>query len=226
MRPIPLLLVLLALPLLAACNQVYSRTPLVAEAHEGGDPEFRPGLWKIGDDSDGPFKCPFDIRKPLRDWPQCAVAAEFRRGQMYLLDAHHRYLAQTLRMVDGQPILVQSHWTTDVLSDQRAPETRDTDNPFYGWTYAAVTVRRMDADGHIMEAEIVQADCGPLPSRDELPPPGRRNPPTDVTWRPFAGLTIVGKNCVAKDLATVKNALAESAKLAPPVPMRWIRDDP
>ena len=93
MRLIPILLAVLALPALAACNQVYSRTPLVPEAHEGGDPEFRPGLWKIGDDSDGPFNCPFDIRKRLHDWPDCAVAAEFRRGQMFLLDAHHRYSA-------------------------------------------------------------------------------------------------------------------------------------
>ena len=218
MRLIPILLAILALPALAACNQVYSRQPLVAEAHEGGDPEFRPGLWKIGDDSDGPFKCPFDIRKHLHDWPDCAVAAEFRRGQMFLLDAHHRYLAQTLRMVDGQPILVQSHWMTDVLADQRAPETRDTDNPFYGWTYAAVTVTKMDQDGHILQAEMVQADCGPLPNHD--------GPSASHTNHPFAGVTMVGNTCVAKDMDTVKNALAESAKLGPPVPMRWIRDDP
>ena len=37
---------------------------------------------------------------------------------------------------------------------------------------------------------------------------------------------MVGNACVAKDLDTVKNALAQSAKLGPPVPMRWIRDDP
>jgi len=217
MRLIPILLAVLALPALAACNQVYSRTPLFSEAHEGGDPEFRPGLWKIGDDSDGPFNCPFDIRKRLRDWPDCAVAAEFRRGQMFLLDAHHRYLAQTIRMVDGQPILVQSHWMTDVLADRRAPEPRDTDNPFYGWTYAAVTVKRMDQDGHIMQAEMVQADCGPL--NDGGPSRTRTN-------HPFAGLTLVGAACVAKDMDTVKNALSESAKINPAVPMRWIRDDP
>jgi hypothetical protein len=226
MRPLLYLIAILLLPALAACNQVYSRTPLVPEAHEGGDPEFRPGLWKIGDDSDGPFKCPFDIRKHLHDWPDCAVAAEFRRGQMFLLDAHHRYLAQAIRMVDGPQILVQSHWMTDVLIDPRAPEPKDTDNPFYGWTYAAVTVQRMDQDGHIMQAEMVQADCGPLPSVGDPLPLGRKTMPMDVTWRPFAGLTLNGKNCVAKDLETVKTAIAESAKLGPAVPMRWIRDDP
>jgi hypothetical protein len=181
-RLIPTLLAVLVLPALAACNQVYTRQPLAPEAHEGGDPEFRPGLWKIGDDSDGPFNCPFDIRKPLRDWPDCAVAAEFRRGQMFLLDAH-----------------------------------KDADNPFYGWTYAAVTVKRMDQDGHIMQAEMVQADCGPL---------DHDGPSRNRTNHPFAGLTLVGNNCVAKDLDTVKNALAQSATLGPAIPMRWIRDDP
>jgi hypothetical protein len=36
----------------------------------------------------------------------------------------------------------------------------------------------------------------------------------------------VGNNCAARDLDAVKNALAQSAKLKPPSPMRWIRDVP
>ena len=59
-----LILLLLVFPLLAACNQVYTRRPLISEAREQGDPEFRPGLWKVGGDkADDPLNCPFDIRK-------------------------------------------------------------------------------------------------------------------------------------------------------------------
>ena len=96
MRPVPALLIALALPALAACNQVYSRQPLVGEAHEGGDPELRPGLWSLSGVNES---CQFDIRKPLRDWPDCGVGLEIRRGQMFLVSGHNRLYAQ-------------SHWGT------------------------------------------------------------------------------------------------------------------
>lgn len=217
MRSIPLLLAVLALPLLAACNQVYSRQPLLGEAHEGGDPEFRPGLWSLSGVNE---TCPFDIRKRLREWPDCAVGIEFRRGQMYLVSGHNRLFAQDQRLVDGDPILLQAHWQTDVLADPRAPEPKDTDNPFYGWTYYAVTPTQMDGQGHIREATVVQALCGPLP----LAQPGK--PAPKVTDRPYAGLQVVRDNCVAKDLDAVKHALALSETLGEPRVLKWVRDDP
>ena len=217
MRPMPLLLALLLLPALAACNQVYSRQPLIGEAHEGGDPEFRPGLWSIsGYNTD----CAFDIRKPLREWPDCAVGAEFRRGQMFLVSSHNRLLAQTQRLMDGAPILLQAHWETDILNDRRAPEPKDTDNPFYGWTYYAITPTRSDDHGHIREATLVQAQCGLVP----LGTPGR--PAPKVTDRPYARLQVVRDNCVAKDLDAVRNALALTAAIGEPHVMKWVRDDP
>ena len=214
MRLIPLLLVL---PLLAACNQVYSRAPLVGERHEGGDPEFRPGLYSLSGVNEA---CDFDIRKRLRDWPDCGVGVEFRRGQMFLVSSHNRFEAQSQRFVDGEPIMLQAHWKTDILADPRAPEPKDTDNPFYGWTYYAVTPVRMDGEGHIREATVVQALCGPLP----FTPPGR--PAPKVTDRPYAGLKLQRDNCVATDLDTVKRALALSASLGEPKTLKWVRDDP
>jgi hypothetical protein len=214
MRLIP---ILLAFPLLAACNQVYSRQPLVGEAHEGGDPELRPGLWSLSGVNE---TCQFDIRKPLRDWPDCGVGLEIRRGQMFLVSAHNRLYAQSQRFVDGDPILLQAHWKTDVLADPRAPEPKDTDNPFYGWTYYAVTPTRMDGEGHIREATVVQALCGPLPPARPI------NPAPKVTDRPYAGLKVVRDNCVAEDLEAVKRSLALSASLGEPRTLKWVRDDP
>ena len=210
-------LILLAALFLAACNQVYTRQPLLSEAHEGGDPEFRPGLWSLSGVND---TCVFDIRKPLRDWPDCGAGIEFRRGQMYLVSAHNRFYAQNQRLIDGDPILLQAHWHTEVLADPRAPEPKDTDNPFYGWTYYAITPTRTDGEGHIREATVVQALCGPMP--DVQP----RKPAPKVTDRPYAGLKVVRDNCVAQDLDAVKNALALSATLGEPRTLKWVRDDP
>jgi hypothetical protein len=219
MRLIPLLL---ALPLLAACNQVYTRAPLVGERHEGGDPEFRPGLWSVSGYND---TCDADLRKPLREWPDCAVGIEFRRGQMFLTSSHQRYLAQTQRLIGeiregGDPILVQAHWQTEILADPRAPEPKDADNPFYGWIYYAVTPTRLDPDGRIREASVVQALCGPLP----LGQPGKAAP--KVSDRPFAGLTVKNDNCIAKDLDVVKRALTLSSGLSEPRVLKWVRDNP
>lgn len=221
MRLIPALLLALALPAVCACNQVYTRTPLIGEAREQGDPELRPGLWSSAGYNDN---CVFDIRKPLRDWPACAAGVEVRRSQMFLVSGHDRALFQTYRLIDGQPILMQLHLSAEVFKDARVPEPKDTDNPIYGWTYAAITPLRTDAAGRITQAEMVDAECGPLPAKTD--PSSGDKPAPNVTPRPFAGLTVIGNNCVAKDLDTVKNALAQSAKLKPPSSMRWIRDDP
>jgi hypothetical protein len=214
-----LMLMLLALPLLVACNQVYSRQPLVSEAREQGDPEFRPGLWKVDSPNDDPLQCPFDIRKYRRDWPVCAGGLEIRRGgQLFVVDRNNRGEGGSFRLVDGQPILMQLHLHTDLFRDPRVPEPKDTDNPFYGWTFAGVTVVKTDAANRITEAQLAWAACGPPPDHD--------GPSASHTNHPFPGLVIVGSNCVAKDLDTVRSALAQSAKFGPPVSMRWIRDEP
>lgn len=217
MRRLPILLAFLVLPLLAACNQVYTRQPLISEAHEVGDPEFRPGLWSLTGYNES---CTVDLRKPLRDWPDCAIGIEFRRGQMFFVTGHDRALAQTLRLVEGDPVLVQGKWRADILKDPRAPEPKDTDNPFYGWIYYAVTPVRMDGAGKMLEAKLVPAECGPLP----LAQPGK--PAPKVTDRPFEGLQIVRDNCQAKDLDTVKRALQLSAGFGEPRTLKWVRDNP
>ena len=219
MRLISALLIALALPALAACNQVYTRQPLISEAREQGDPEFRPGLWKVaGDNGDDPLQCPFDIKKSRRDWPACAGGVEVRRGgQMFVVSGHDRAAAGNFQAGRRPADPDAAALAPALFRDPRVPEPKDTDNPFYGWTYAAVTVVKTDAAARITQAELVWADCGPAPNHD--------GPSASHTNHPFAGLAIVGNNCVAKDLDTVRNALAQSGRRPPrPVVMRWIRD--
>ena len=226
MRLVPALSIALVLPALAACNQVYTRKPLLSEAREQGDPELRPGLWKGAERPEDERACPFDIRRRLADWPDCATALEVRRGQIFFVSRHERSMAFTYRLVEGPPILMQLHMSTDALKDSRVPEPKDTDNPFYGWTYAAITPVKTDAAARVIEAQMVQADCGPLLPQGPAPLPGKDPVLENVTSHPYSGLTVVGTNCVARDLDAVRNAMAESAKVKPPSPMRWIRDVP
>jgi hypothetical protein len=212
------LLAALAALALGACNQVYSRTPLLGEAPaRPGDPDLRPGLWSIEGMRDD--KCPFDIRQTINHWPDCATAAEYRNGQLWLITPHERILAQNVKLAGDDPVLMQQHWLPDALKDPRAPEPTDSDNPFFGWTYASLTVVRTDALGRIMEARMLAPACGPLPAGG-----------AGYTDRPFPGLTMVKSNCVAPDLDTVRAALARSQALVPAQiassTIRWIRDDP
>ncbi|MEI9891578.1 MAG: hypothetical protein WDN45_14765 [Caulobacteraceae bacterium] len=81
--------------------------------------------------------CVFEVRKPLRDWPDCAVGLEFRRGQMFLVSGHQRLFAQTpalRRQEEGAPILVQGHcrprsWLTPARPSPRIPTTPSTAGP-------------------------------------------------------------------------------------------------
>ena len=218
------ILTVLAALALGACNDVYSRTPLVAEAFQRGDPQLREGLWLLG--GDVAPDCPFDIRKPVARWPECAVAFEYQQpGQFWMVSKRERRLAFTVRLVSGDPVLAQIHWSLDALKDPRVPEPPNADNPFFGWMYDGLTVTRTDAGDRITEARMVAAQCGPLPSKS-TPPTGGGLPPAAVTDRPFPGLKVVGANCVAEDLDTVTAAITQSAALGAPSTIRWVRDRP
>jgi hypothetical protein len=205
-----LVLIAAALLLTACDNTVYSRLPLLTEAHEGGDPEFRPGLYSISGFED---RCQFDGRLKLSLWPDCAVGLQFERGRMWLVTSHQRYLAQTQKFVPGDPVIVQFHWSTDVLKDPRAVAPKGTQNPFYGWDYAALDVVRTDRIGQIMEARMTLALCGP-------------SSPGQGTEHPFPGLAMTGTNCAATDLADVRLSLLKSVALQQPRTIRWLRDSP
>jgi hypothetical protein len=101
-----------------------------------------------------------------------------------------------------------------VLKDPRAPEPKNAENPFFGWTYTAVVATKTDPSGRIMEARLTPALCGPLA-------PGKVS-----TDHPFADLTPSGTSCVAKDFDTVRGALAQSASINEPRTIRWVRDNP
>ena len=221
------LLILLAALALGACNEVYSRTPLLPEAFHQGDPQLRPGLWQFGDG--GSYNCPFNIRQPVARWPDCAMGFDYEDGQFWAVSPRReRTLAFKIRLAAGEPILVQTHWSLDALKDPRMPEPPNADNPFFGWTYTGLTVVRTDAADRIMEARMVEAQCGPLPANGAASPtaPGTPLQRANVTDHPFPGLKLVGGNCVAEDLDTVKDAIRLSAALGEPQTIRWVRDRP
>jgi len=218
------ILIVLAALGLGACNEVYSRTPLLPETFQQGDPQLRSGLWQLSDGA--AFNCPFDIRQRIARWPDCAVAFDYRSGQFWAVSRRQRIQAFSVRLAPGEPILVQEHWSLDALKDPRTPEPVNADNPLFGWSYSALTVVKTDAADRITEAKMVEAQCGPLPANADPAAADGKPRRASVSDRPFPGLTIVGADCVAKDLDAVRTALSLSASLGEPQTIRWIRDEP
>ena len=194
-------LLALAALLLGACDDlVYSRAPVLEERFRPGDAELRPGLWSFGGRQlDG--SCVFDIHERVARWPDCATGVEARRGQLWLVARNERLLFATVKLAAGDPVLAQAHWVPDVEKDPRAPEPTSADSPAFGWTYGALTALRLDAAGRIMEARLAPATCAAAPA-----------------------LKRVKANCVAEDLAAVRQALAQAA--GAPMVLRWVRDNP
>ncbi len=168
MRPISALLIALALPALGGRNQVYSRQPLVSEAREQGDPEFRPGLWSsAGYNAAAASSTSKPRRDPGPPAPSGSRSAATRcSSSPATTGPWPTYLPPGRRPTAPAPA---AHAAPTVLTDPRVPEPKDTDNPFYGWTYAAIAVLKTDAAGRITQAEMVQAECGPLPAKTDLP---------------------------------------------------------
>ncbi len=211
---------------LGACDQVYSRTPLISEAREQGDPELRPGLWQLAGYQDP--ACQFDIRQPTFRWPECAAGAEYQRGQWWLVSRQNRLLAQTVRLTEADPaqpglqVLAQSHFSADVFADPRIRPPQTADNPMFGWTYAALTVVKTDAAARIVEAKVIQPRCGPVQPAQLKD--GAFTAKAGA-YKTYPGLTLVGTACAAKDLDTIKAALKLSGDSEPRT-IRWLRDRP
>ena len=128
-----------------------------------------------------------------------------------------------------KPTLPQSTGA-NAAEDVGAAAAEDTPEPgSLSQCYNALAPTQLDASGQIVAAEYWPIVCGPWPKHD------KRGFSGNVTVAPFAGLTIIGDDCTARDIDALRVAAAASRRLvatmaATPdqpigIPMaHWVRD--
>jgi hypothetical protein len=219
-----LFLVPVAAALLAGCtNLVTSPTPWFTTADETGAP-LRSGLWTDDDGTSG-TKCRFDQRKPVGQWPNCAMAFAIRGHEQFGLNGGATQSdSRTFLLAAGEPRIEQIEGCPEPPRPKATPEKAalETDpapassptpdeaenrpNPKHRYCFAAVKPVAMDNHNQIIAYDIWFIVCGPLhtsPTDSSIP----------VTDTPFSGLHVDGYDCTADDVRSLRNAAASTAVL-------------
>ena len=192
---------------LAACNLVVSDEPMLERDAEA--PVMKPGIWVDA----GEEACAFDPATPVLTWPDCADAAVFdENGDLYSFDRKSgSWKGIELVLGSGDPAVAQVRLPKELTGGSELAPT---------YIYAGLRAVQSDADGLVTAFRTWPMVCGPVAQNDtELP-----SEPA-VTDAPFAGLTIVGQNCRAEDIAALQNAARQSEALVEsPGGARWVRE--
>jgi hypothetical protein len=228
-----LLTLLTMLLLLTGCidNAVRSKTPWFSAADEAGAPALRSGVWNATDDP----KCRFDERRPLERWPECAYGFVVRPNETLMLspgtiqpngDAAPGYtwLSEPTVLARGEPRIEQTQ--CDVFGknlgsiDPQAQAESEAEGRF-AYCYAAVRPDKLDPAGHIVAVTGWTVRCGPWNQDSKAD--------SSITPAPFAGLTLVGRNCTAASIDALRAAAVRSeALVGAPHPglqhAHWVRD--
>ena len=199
MRSTSMLAVVTALFLGGCENLVFSEKPWFTADDAIGGRAVRPGWWM--EDAPG---CRIDLDAPNTAWPDCAktvLAPSEWKGVLWAPDGTQHML------VEGDPMIAQYEFSTSETA--AAPS-----QPAY--LYFGVAALKRDEEGRAVVLRYWPTLCGPP----------RRDRPTAVTRRPWAGLSVKREGgCVARDILTLRKAAERSRALGSDTPtVRWLRD--
>lgn len=208
---------LLALPLLGACNLVVTADPTFTAADAAGAPALREGLW-VSEEAN----CRFDSRKPVQKWPRCASWYLVRGGEFQTFGKGDKgeppgWTSMPYVLAAGEPRIMQLDLTGSNAGDSEP-------QPLF--VYLGLAPTAWDEAGRITAEQSWLVQCGPPP----LDAKGKPDP-LAVTDRPFPGLIVNtgsdpkhGATCTPRDVQALRNAAVASRTLEPPTANRWVRD--
>lgn len=200
---------LLALPLLGACNLVVTTEPTFTAADAAGAMALKDGLWVSAED-----KCRVDTRKPVARWPRCANWYLVRGGEFLTLSKGDKggapgWTSMPYVLAAGEPRILQL--------DLTGPDDGDSE-PQPLFVYRGLAPIAWDETGRVTAEQSWSVQCGPPP----LDAKGKRDP-LAVTERPFPGLIInrdsdskQGATCTPRDVQALRDAAVASRSLEPP----------
>jgi hypothetical protein len=216
-----LILAIVGLLLLGACNMVVSKTPLFSKADTAGLAQLRPGVWRETPKD----PCDFDETTPFAAWPSCANGFVVNGGQVggYDTDANGKKTWTSVELVvaGGEPRVMQV-----LMKDLGVKGLGELPfGPMY--LYVAAHPTKSDAQGRIVAFSSWPILCGPPPPPDAKGPDG--NSIRMGTLEPLPGLTMDkdGNNCTTTSQAVVQAAAKSSEQWRKPEDItedRWVRD--
>ena len=189
--------------LLSACNMVISNEPMLARGPDS--PAMKPGIWIDTKEQD----CEFDSDTSPETWPECADPAIVSEDGRFFTweDKNQRWKGVNLVLGTGDPVVVQAELPVELTgANPLAPR----------FIYLAMRPTATDPGGLITAIKTWAVYCGPVEEKDDKQVTAENFEDAmadSVTRQPFAGLTVVQGNCIARDVAALQNAAGLSETL-------------
>lgn len=199
---------------LAGCNVVASREPLLGPQDASG-PQLRPGVWATASPN-----CYLAPRAPAYRWPGCSEWMLARPGEILTLlqdGKGWQSMAVVLAGEGPEPQILQIR--------ERDPDAKPGE-PDVTYIYAAVRTLERDRQGRATRLRMWVLVCGPEPPKDATWPDGSRR---YVSLQLYPGLKAEqgDQNCAPTDLASVRGVAAAMERQGVPgdgETLRWVRD--
>ena len=219
--------------MLAGCNMVVSETPILTTADAEGAPQLRPGVWVRRVEG-----CEVDLRKKVKDWPECADVSIITRNT---IGDPGKDEAMPYVLAGGTPQLMQLEMKAE-----------DAPRLFF---FVGVEPVRSDDRGRVIEARTWAVQCGPPPrpapeeaESAEVAAPAEDSaseaPLTEaeqeaamaeavtkmassmVTREPLPGLELKDGMCLVRTIEPLRNAAEKSKAWDEQAnqPIVWVRD--
>jgi hypothetical protein len=208
-RRVPLLIVLIAVLTLGACNVVMTSSPMFRGA-EAAKQSLRPGVWSYrkscpaNDPSSGCAAIPGLV---VTQTEVSMVALP----RAYSVPGEPNAKA-TYRLVDGAPSIIQ------LRLEGSSPLGEQT---FTELLYLAIAPTSHDGQGRIDAADAWPIDCGPPPGPDEWNY-GMQDDERYITNHPLHGLKMQDGNCTPANVAALRSA-AVASRAWDIYKLQWVR---